>query len=102
MFAVLNFFGYPADFGIGHLRAFSLPANDNGHAVTPSVAWLTPEHRDALIGLADSDARKQAYLACVEVDMGSTQSDGTFPLDKQATLAAASAPRRKVEGHGFL
>jgi hypothetical protein len=102
VFAILNFFAYPADLSIGHLRAFLQPARETDHSVTPSVAWLTSAHRDALLGLDAGDARRRALEASTTVDMGETQADGTFPLTKQAELATASAPRRKVENHGFV
>jgi hypothetical protein len=102
VFAILNSLPFNCDLGIGHMRCFVQAANDNGHAIVPALAWLTGAHRDALLGLSDNDARKRAYLACAEVDMGEVTATGAYAISKQATLAAASAARRKIEGHGHV
>lgn len=104
MYAVLSFSAYPADLSIGHLRAFMAPARETDHAVTPSVAYVTSAHRDALLGLGAGDARRRAFEAAttITVDVGEPNALGAFALDKQAAVAAASAPRRKEVGHGFV
>lgn len=102
MFAVLSFSSFPADLSIGHLQAFLVPAHETDHAITPSVAYVTSAHRDALLGLDAGDARRRALEACTTLDMGEVNTLGAFALDKQAALKAASAPRRKVSAHGFI